>query len=256
MQEFADRYAARARALDLPDASMAFAAESRLGEAIVRLASAPVSVMLIGEPGRGRRWAAAALHRRSSMPGPLLQLERVELAAAGSDPGGSDLERLLSELPGGALYIPDVSGFPACWQATLAEHAAAAAGPRLLAAIDGDPQLRIAGDELRRDLHDSLLPLPVPPLCERTCDIEPTLRVLLRAHADRHGVEPPAISDIARARLQAHDWPGDHAELEQLAERALALGSLEAAMRPLSRTAARRPSAPAVRFGGGLESGR
>lgn len=250
MQDFAERSAARARALDLPDGSIAYGTDSQLGQAIERLASAPVSVMLIGEPGRGRRWAAGALHHRSSAPGPLLQLERVE------PPGrGADLERLLAELPAGALYIPDIGALPACWQAALAEHAAGGTGPRLLAALDGDPQLRIARGELRRDLHDSLLPLPVPPLCERPSDIEPTLRVLLRTHAERHGGSSPPISEIACARLRSHGWPGDHAELEQLAERALALGSLEAAMRPLSRRRPERASPRAVQFGGGRESG-
>lgn len=251
MRVFPERSAARARELNLPDASAAYGDESTLGQAIARLASAPVSVLLIGEQGRGRRWAAEALHRRSGTPGPLLQLEPIE------PPGtGTELERLLAELPGGALYVPDLAALPSCWQATLAEHAAAGSGPRLLAAIDGDPALRVACGQLRRDLHDSLLPLPVPPLCERPVDIVPTLRVLLRALAERRAVDPPAISEIACARLRAHGWPGDHAELEQLAERALALGSLEAAMRPFSRERVEPALRRNPRPGLGLESGR
>jgi two-component system C4-dicarboxylate transport response regulator DctD len=61
--------------------------------------------------------------------------------------------------------------------------------------------------------------LRVPPLRERREDIPLLFAHFLRRAADRHGVEPPSVTDGVRRRLLEEDWPGNIRELAHFAER-------------------------------------
>ena len=84
----------------------------------------------------------------------------------------------------------------------------------------------------REDLYYRLnvVRLRVPPLRERREDIPLLFAHFLRRAADRHGIEPPNVSDGVRRRLLEADWPGNIRELAHFAER-VAL-SLDDASRP------------------------
>lgn len=61
--------------------------------------------------------------------------------------------------------------------------------------------------------------LRVPLLRERREDIPLLFAHFLRRAADRHGIEPPAVTDGVRRRLVEADWPGNIRELAHFAER-------------------------------------
>jgi DNA-binding NtrC family response regulator len=171
----------------------------------------------------------------------MLQLETTRSASH----GGRELPGLLDRLAGEALYVPALAELSGGCQITIAEHLAAGDTVRLIAAVAGNPDELVRAGLLRRQLVDSLFALAVPPLRERIEDLDVVLPQLLSASASRRGIAPPTVGDIVRVRLRAHQWPGDHAELEQFAERAIALGSLEVAARTLSRSEPRRDWAEA-----------
>ena len=102
----------------------------------------------------------------------------------------------------------------------------------MLASSKIDLEAGARAGTFREDLYYRLnvVRLRVPPLRERREDIPLLFAHFLRRAADRHGIEPPAVSDSVRRRLVEADWPGNIRELAHFAER-VAL-SLDDAARP------------------------
>ncbi|MGY8832839.1 MAG: AAA-type ATPase lid domain-containing protein, partial [Pseudomonadales bacterium] len=67
--------------------------------------------------------------------------------------------------------------------------------------------------------------LDLQPLRERTGDILPMAEYFLGIYAQRLSLPLPAISDAAQQRLEAHNWPGNTRELENVIHFALLVSS-------------------------------
>jgi two-component system response regulator AtoC len=63
----------------------------------------------------------------------------------------------------------------------------------------------------------------VPPLRERPADIVPLAEYFIARSADMMAIEPPSLSEAARAALVRHRWPGNVRELKHVMERAVVL---------------------------------
>jgi formate hydrogenlyase transcriptional activator len=90
-----------------------------------------------------------------------------------------------------------------------------------------------------------VFPIRIPPLRERTSDIEPLARQILGELSRAFGEEPRRLDLMTLKRLKSYDWPGNVRELENVLERSLILsrgGPLEVSL-PSSRT-----TRPPVRF--------
>ncbi len=61
----------------------------------------------------------------------------------------------------------------------------------------------------------------IPPLRQRRQDIIPLATQAVAQAAERYGINAPILSDSARSVLEAHDWPGNMTELEQLIQDAV-----------------------------------
>ncbi|HWI77173.1 MAG TPA: helix-turn-helix domain-containing protein, partial [Sphingomicrobium sp.] len=73
----------------------------------------------------------------------------------------------------------------------------------------------------------NVVPVRLPPLCERREDIpELANHFLARFAADRR-IPTPVLSDEAIAALQAHDWPGNVRQLRNIIERTVILAPCE-----------------------------
>ena len=98
---------------------------------------------------------------------------------------------------------------------------------RILAATNADLARMVKEGTFREDLFYRLnvVAVQLPPLRERSEDI-PLLvaRFLDKLQPAGDGREPVVVSQEAMRRLMAYEWPGNVRQLENVIERALALG--------------------------------
>lgn len=196
----------------------------RLMDAAARVTSLPVDVLLVGEPGTGKRTLARWIHERSSWtPGSFLELGELE---AELDPLGSSAETALSaHAATGAftLFIPELGELSEELQRRLLglleerERSGKALGTplpyRVIAATRREPLHQAQNSLVWLELVSRLsgVTLRLPPLRERLEDLD-LLWVILQA-----GEETPlpitVLSPADRERLHRHPWPGNLVEL-------------------------------------------
>ena len=213
---------------------------------IAQIADDRMDVLIEGETGVGKEAVARALHnggrRRlapfvavncGALPDGLIESELFghELGAF----AGAMRRRVghVERAHNGSLFLDEVESMPLAVQVKMLRvleereiHPIGANEPRVLdlrilasAKIDLSEAAR-RGD-FREDLYYRLnvVRLRVPPLRERREDIPLLFAHFLRRAADRHGVEPPSVTDGVRRRLLEEDWPGNIRELAHFAER-------------------------------------
>ncbi|WP_271408031.1 propionate catabolism operon regulatory protein PrpR [Pseudomonas sp. Q1-7] len=215
-----------------------------------RYADTDSTVLITGESGTGKELLAQSLHNASqrqagpfvpincaAFPEALLESELFgyeEGAFTGSRKGGKS--GLIEAAHTGTLFLDEIGDMPVTLQTrllrVLQEREVLRLGAseptpvdiRVVAATHCDLRGRIADGRFREDLYYRLniLRLAVPPLRERTGDIRLLAGAILgglalpaaATHAGR------ALLDQLMPRLQAHRWPGNIRELENLVERA------------------------------------
>lgn len=206
------------------------AAESPLRATLERILPTRVPLLLTGPPGRGKQWAARAAHAMAGVAGPLIEAERA------SGPGGpATLGEVFEAAGGGTLLVAGLEGAPDQVQRELAELLDRRSEAVVIVLAENDPDRAVAEGHLRRDVGDRLVWAEVDPLRRRRCDVEPGLRMFLRREAGRAGRPAPALHEVVRARLRGYPWPGDVAELERFAERAMVLDSVDRAFTMVAR---------------------
>jgi two-component system response regulator PilR (NtrC family) len=98
---------------------------------------------------------------------------------------------------------------------------------RVIAATNRNLETAIKDGSLRQDLFYRLnvVRIEVPPLRERKVDIPALVTAFIRQFNQRFSREIKGIASEAMAALLAYDFPGNVRELENLIERAYALGA-------------------------------
>jgi DNA-binding NtrC family response regulator len=207
------------------------------------------TVLLSGEEGVGKESLARAIHDHSPRrSGPFVTvyctdlppnlLDR-ELWGRGEGTGeGAERERLgrFEIVSDGTLFLDDVDRLTGEQQGKLlrvlqegvftrlGDGKLRTTRARLIAATSVDLLAQVSGGGFREDLWRRLrsLPIDLPPLRERTEDIEPQARAILARSAARWGkslrLSPEALRDLLE-----HDWPGNTRELETAIEYAVAV---------------------------------
>ncbi len=229
--------------LDLGDPSMA-----RNIEAVKRVVSRDVPILLVGETGTGKELFARALHAASeradkpfvavncaSIPEALLQT-----TLFGSGPGalaGASLEGSSGKIVqahGGTLFLDEIGTLSLALQAqllhVLEEREVVAPGVgtpvkvdvRFVSASHSPLDDKIRHGELREDLFYRLqgLMLTLPRLCERK-----DRRALIRHIFAQEAAATPAValSDELIDALCAHPWPGNIRQLRNVLRAMIAL---------------------------------
>jgi len=213
---------------------------------IAQIADARMDVLIEGETGVGKEAVARALHnggrRRlapfvavncGALPDGLIESELFghELGAF----AGAMRRRVghVERAHNGSLFLDEVESMPLAVQVKMLRvleereiHPIGANEPRgldlrILASAKIDLSEAARRGDFREDLYYRLnvVRLRVPPLRERREDIPLLFAHFLRRAADRHGVEPPSVTDGVRRRLLEEDWPGNIRELAHFAER-------------------------------------
>lgn len=207
------------------------AGHRRLLAQVDAAAATTVPVLIVGEPGTGKRLVARTIHQRGPRPtAPLVPFDAAALPP-------EVLERELFEangaprprlgLPDGAtVLLGDLLELPRDLQARLAA-ALEEARVRLIATTTTEPDAARRDDRLRPDLYYALtgLVIRLGPLRERLDEL-PLLaqhfleRANLRGDRRRAGFAREALE-----ALLAYDWPGNLRELARVVEAAHGQGA-------------------------------
>ena len=212
----------------------------------VRAAKSSIPVLITGESGVGKEVIARALHGASDRAGkPFVAVNcgalpdgLIESELFGHELGAfaGALRRRVGHVErahNGSLFLDEVESMPLAVQVKMLRvleerevHPIGANEPRaldlrILASSKIDLEAAARTGAFREDLYYRLnvVRLRVPPLRERREDIPLLFAHFLRRAADRHGIEPPAVTDGVRRRLVEADWPGNIRELAHFAER-------------------------------------
>ena len=215
-----------------------------------KLARNQAPVFIHGESGTGKEVIARLIHAlgaRAQAPfvpincgaiSPELMESEFFGHRKGSFTGAaSDKEGLFQAASGGTLFLDEIGELPLSMQVKLLRaiqeravrpvgaHAEEAVDVRILSASHQDLSRLVAEGRFRHDLffRINVITLRVPPLRERREDIPALVEHILARLAEREGSAPHRLSAEALHVLQAHTFPGNVRELENLLERACAL---------------------------------
>lgn len=215
--------------------------------ALIRKVSAwDVPVIIEGETGTGKELAARAIHCLGSrsacpfvpvncgaIPDTLIENELFGhrkgafTDAKGSQPG------LVSQAKGGTLFLDEIDALTPKGQVTVLrflqtqhfrplgssfeEHA----NVRVVAATNADLCKLVECGAFRPDLLFRLkvLTIPIPPLRDRSEDIEPLCRRFISTYSRVYGIPEKSLHHDSLSWLTRYHWPGNVRELENLIHR-------------------------------------
>ncbi|TVP56726.1 MAG: sigma-54-dependent Fis family transcriptional regulator, partial [Gemmatimonadales bacterium] len=234
-------------------------AMTRVVDMARKVARHPTSVLIQGDTGTGKELVARLIHEESSrsgeafvavncgaIPENLLESEffgHVKGAFSGAD---RDREGLFDAAHGGTLFLDEVGDLPESLQVKLlralqegeirrvGESANHDVDVRVIAASNRNLKEASVEGGFREDLYFRLavVTLSLPSLRERPEDLPMLTRLLLERHAQRMGMEAPAITPEALECLARYPWPGNVRELENVLERAMVLVEEDGAITP------------------------
>jgi len=214
-----------------------------------RMAASEIPVLLEGPTGTGKEVLARFIHRCSPRAsGPFVAVNCAAMPEAmlegllfghrkGAFTGATEArEGLFRAADGGTLLLDEIGELPLALQAkllrTLQEGEVLCLGDtmptkidvRIVACTNRTLAAEVEAGRFREDLlyRLNVFPLELAALRERSDDIAPLAFGMLLRHGCRPGM-PGWLSDDAIARLEAHAWPGNIRELENVIRRAILL---------------------------------
>jgi two-component system, NtrC family, response regulator AtoC len=247
---------------------------SRVKEVIATVADSDSPVLIEGESGTGKELVAAAIHRQSgrakgpfvpvncsAIPADLMESEFFGHVRGAFSGAVADALGLFRSAHGGTLFLDEVAELSPALQAkllrVLQEKEIRPVGStkthtvsvRMMAATNKNLEALVQAGHFRQDLFYRLnvVRILVPPLRERTSDIPALVTYFLRRFNERFRRDVKGIAPDAMAVLTGYDFPGNVRELENLLERAFALGARDEIERAsLPELAAKSEALPAA----------
>ena len=217
---------------------------------IMRLGRAAGAVLVRGESGSGKELVARSLHRMSNRADrPLLCVNCAAIPAnlmesqlfghkAGAFTGADrDHSGYFQQADMGTLFLDEVGELILEGQSKLLRilegHPFLPVGAsrevtvdvRVIAATNQDLQSHVRAKKFREDLYYrlSVFELRVPPLRERSTDINLLLDFFLDHFRKQHGRHSLGITDRARQKLLGYHWPGNVRQLRNVVDSAVVL---------------------------------
>ncbi|MFT3692222.1 MAG: sigma-54 dependent transcriptional regulator [Kofleriaceae bacterium] len=215
---------------------------------IEKVADTPSTVLITGESGTGKELVAKALHEQSSrknqpfikincaaIPKTLMESEMFGYekgaftGATSSKPGRFELA------DGGTLFLDEIGEIPVEMQVKLLRAIQESefervgglktikVDVRLITATNRDLEQEVKIGNFREDLYYRLnvVPLQIPPLRRRIGDIPLLVTHIIKKFNERLKKSITGIADDGLAALEAHQWPGNIRELENVLERTI-----------------------------------
>jgi DNA-binding NtrC family response regulator len=237
----------RASATEIVGTSPAIVRVMRL---VGQVARTDATVLVVGESGTGKELVAQAIHElspRSEKPfvavncGAIPEnLQESEFFGhmKGAFTGAIRTKvGLFEQANGGTLFLDEIGETSLSTQVKLlrflqtgevrkvGDNTPVHVNVRLVAATNRDLLQMIEQKAFREDLYYRLniIAVEVPPLRERSGDVEILARYFVAKHARKLGNGVSGFSSEAMERLQTWHWPGNVRELENAIERAVTL---------------------------------
>jgi DNA-binding NtrC family response regulator len=217
-------------------------------EIIEKVADTPSTVLITGESGTGKELVAKALHEHSGRKGgPFIKINCAAIpktlmeselfgyekgaftGATSSKPGRFELA------DGGTLFLDEIGEIPVEMQVKLLRAIQESefervggiktikVDVRLITATNRDLEQETQRGNFREDLFYRLnvVPLQIPPLRKRIGDIPLLVAHIVKKFNERLKKSISGVTDDGLAALEAHTWPGNIRELENVLERTI-----------------------------------
>jgi DNA-binding NtrC family response regulator len=230
------------------------AAMERVKDVIGKVAVTDSAVLIEGESGTGKELVAAAIHRLSSrvkgpfipvncsaIPPDLLESEFFGHVRGAFSGAVSDTLGLFRGANEGTIFLDEIAELPPTLQVKLlrvlqemqvrpvGSTRAYPVDVRVIAATNRNLEQAMTEGDFRQDLYYRLnvIRITLPPLRERREDIPGLVNHFLRRFNRRFRRDVRGITPEALEALSAYEFPGNVRELENLLERAFAMGARE-----------------------------
>ncbi|HET9425405.1 MAG TPA: sigma-54 dependent transcriptional regulator [Gemmatimonadaceae bacterium] len=209
-------------------------------------------VLIEGESGTGKELVAAAIHRLSdrakmpfipvncsAIPADLLESEFFGHVRGAFSGAVADALGLFRGANQGTIFLDEIAELPPALQVKLlrvlqemqvrpvGSTKAYPVDVRVIAATNRNLEQAMTEGSFRQDLFYRLnvVRISLPPLRERRDDIPALVNHFLRRFNRRFRRDVRGIAPDALTALQAYDFPGNVRELENMVERAYAMGA-------------------------------
>ena len=219
---------------------------------IEKVATSMAPVLILGESGTGKELVARAVHECShrasgpfvavncgAIPDNLIEAEFFGARKGAYTGAAQDREGYFQAAKGGTLFLDEIGDLPLAMQAKLLrviqERRVRPLGGvqeesvdvRLVSATHKDLTALVKNGDFRQDFFYRLnvIGLRTPALRERREDLPLLAQVLLGRICREAGQSAPTLSPGALLWLQKRELPGNVRELENLMQRALAMGT-------------------------------
>ncbi len=214
------------------------------------VADSNTTVLVLGETGTGKELIARAIHNTSPRKDKLmvkvncaaLPANLIESELFGHERGAftGAIDRRLGKFElanHSTLFLDEIGELPLEAQSKLLrviqERELERLGGkqtikidvRLIAATNRNLEEEVKAGRFRADLYYRLnvFPVTLPPLRERTEDIEPLIHFFVAKYSKNTGRKIRKVAPKVIQQLRSYDWPGNVRELEHLIERSVLL---------------------------------
>jgi formate hydrogenlyase transcriptional activator len=219
-------------------------------EEVSLVARTDATVLILGETGTGKELIARAIHNqsnRASRPFMRVNCAAIPPSLIASELFGHEkgaftgaLQRRMGRFEaahGGTIFLDEIGELPMETQIALlrvlqerefervGSNHPISVDVRIIAATNRDLKAAVAEGTFRQDMFYRLnvFPIHVPALRERIEDIPLLVEHFVERYAQKAGKRFSVIQMNTIATLQAHDWPGNIRELQNVIERAVIL---------------------------------
>ena len=219
-------------------------------EMIEAVAKSDANILIVGESGTGKELIGNAIHYNShrakgsfikvncaALPKELIESELFGHTKGAFTGAARDKEGLIARANGGSLLLDEIAEMPLELQPKLLRalqervyYRLGSEKPvevdfRLICSTNRNPPDAVRSGQLREDLYYriSTITIEVPPLRERTDDIQLLADHFLKTFADKYQKPLQGFSQSAISVMFNYHWPGNVRELESAIERAVLL---------------------------------
>ncbi|MBI3994416.1 MAG: sigma 54-interacting transcriptional regulator [Nitrospirae bacterium] len=211
---------------------------------IRKMADSTATVLIQGENGTGKELVAKAIHQSgnrrerpfiaincAAIPDALIESELFGYEKGAFTGAAGSKKGRFEEADGGMILLDEIAELSPPAQAKLLRFLqdrtltrlggakSLTVDVRVLAATNQDLEAAVRENRFRSDLYFRIrvVQIALPPLRERKEDLPLLIRHLLQKLAAEERLPgPPILTEPARTRLTAYDWPGNIRQLENV----------------------------------------